>query len=199
MCFFEYYWSIWIKQIRLHVAAWDGLKENTLACPEKQTCKCPSPACVNVRPPLHLVSFPLDIWDPLRTPWSIPGFQWDVAVQDPAVMKMYRVLCAGGGRGGGRAGLAARGHGSPLQGVGRRRRLPATGAGVRRGRRRRQRSEGELVVWATRHIWNNKEKATKHTEDYYFRKIKTAFRCCFAVSGSFMFILIKKGKGRLKS
>lgn len=115
-----------------------------------QANKASSPACVNGRPPLHL--FPSTSEILCAQPWSVPGFQWDVAVQDPAVMKMYRVLCAGGGRGGSRAGLAARGHGSPLQGVGRRRRLPATGAGVWWGRRRRQRSEGELVMWATRHI-----------------------------------------------
>lgn len=67
-------------------------------------------------------------------------------------MKMHRILCAGGGRGGSRAGLAAGGHGSPLQGVGRGRRFPGAGAGVRRRRRRRQRPEGELVMWATRHV-----------------------------------------------
>lgn len=77
-----------------------------------------------------------------------PGLQGNVAVEHPAVMKL-RLVCARAGIRGLAAlvGLAAGGHGLPLQadlGVGRR---TGTGAGVGRWRRRRQRAEGELATW----------------------------------------------------
>jgi len=93
-----------------------------------------------------------------RAGWSIPGFQRYVAVQDPAVMEMHRILCAGGGCWGSRAGLAAGCHWSPLERVGRRRWFPGAGARMWWWRRWWERSECELVVWAPRHVWNNTER-----------------------------------------
>lgn len=108
-----------------------------------------------------------DFWAVLCvTSCSVPGFQWYVAVQDPAVMEMHRILGAGGGCRGSRTGLAAGGHWSSLQRIGCWRWFSGASARVRRWRRRREGSEGELVVWATWHIWNNKDKEKKPTEGY---------------------------------
>ena len=83
---------------------------------------------------------------------QVPGLQWYVAIQDPAVMQMNRILGTGWGSWSGWAGLAAGSHWSPLKRVSRWGWLPGTGAGVRRRRRRREGSEGELVVWAALHV-----------------------------------------------
>lgn len=105
----------------------------------------------------HQTSNPsfLTFFNLYRAGWSIPGFQRYVAVQDPAVMEMHRILCTGGGSGGSRAGLAAGRHRPPLECVGCWRRFPGAGARVRWRRRRRQGSECELVMWAPWHVWND--------------------------------------------
>ena len=121
--------------------------------------------------PIFLLFVFLNIWAMLcATGWSVPGFQRDVAVQDPAVMEMHWILRTGGGSRGSRTGLAAGGHWSSLERIGCWRWFSGAGACVRWWRWRREGSEGELVVWATWHIWNNKEKAKKHTECYYLKK-----------------------------
>lgn len=83
---------------------------------------------------------------------QVPGLQWYVAVQDPAVMQMDWILRAGWGSWSSWAGLAAGSHWSPLKRVRCRGWLPGTGAGMRRRRWRWEGSEGELVVWAALHI-----------------------------------------------
>lgn len=66
MCFFEYFWPKWIKQIRPHVATWDGLKAKDISMSWTTDFQLPITTCVHARPPPHLVSFPRDIGDPLR-------------------------------------------------------------------------------------------------------------------------------------
>lgn len=83
---------------------------------------------------------------------QVPGLQWYVAIQDPAVMQMNWILCTGWGSWSSWAGLAAGSHWSPLKRVGCRGWFPGTGARMRRRRRRREGSEGELVVWAALHV-----------------------------------------------
>lgn len=83
---------------------------------------------------------------------QVPGLQWYVAVQDPGVMQVNRILCTGGRSWSSWAGLAAGSHGPPLKRICCRGRLPGTSAGMRRWRWRREGSEGELVVWAALHI-----------------------------------------------
>lgn len=83
---------------------------------------------------------------------QVPGLQWYVAVQDPAVMQMNRILCTGWRSWSSWAGLAAGSHRPSLKRVCCRGQLPGTGAGMRRWRWWREGSEGELVVWAALHV-----------------------------------------------
>lgn len=92
---------------------------------------------------------------------QVPGLQWYVAIQDPAVMQMNRILCTGWGSRSSRAGLATGSHWPPLKRVCCRGWLPGTSAGMRRWWRRWEGSEGELVVGAALHVWREEKKNTK--------------------------------------
>lgn len=132
----------------------------------------PPTSCQHQTSSLPVLFFFFAIWDMLSTSWSVPGFQWYVAVQDPAIVEMHWILSTGWGSRGSRTGLAAGGHWPPLERISCWRWFSGTGACMWWWRRRWEGSEGELVMWATWHIWNNKEKAKKPREGYYSRSIK---------------------------
>lgn len=95
---------------------------------------------------------------PARAPPSpAPGLQGDVAVEQPVVLGVGRLLGAAGGGfsrqrvvRGGRAGVAPRSEVAPVQGVDGGRVVLVGGVGVRE--RRRRRPEPRVVLQAARVI-----------------------------------------------